>query len=338
MSLISTSDHLATLRTDSHLGTVTTTDPNANSKPRMLLGSTMGLMAAVIGALYSVYATYGLARGLTSADMTFLRTSVAGILTLPVLVYYSRFDAQALTGQWRRWLAVALLSGPLFGELVFTAFQFTPPSHGAVFPFAAMSVVGTIFAAIFLKDPLTRRKVLGIGIVIVGLLTLSGVSSASLTGRAAIGDLLFIAAGSLWAGFGVVMRRFRLDPVLATTAAGVFGLATYVPFYLATEGIDRLANANGLVLGIEVLVQGVLAGAGTIYTYARAVQYLGAARAAVFPALVPGLAALMGWPVLGHIPTLAETIGLTLAIIGLLVTVTHGMPSIAGAPKRSSQE
>jgi drug/metabolite transporter (DMT)-like permease len=250
----------------------------------MLLGLTMGLLAAVIGALYSVYATYGLARGLKSADMTFLRTSVAGIATLPVLVYYLRFEAEALTGQWRRWLAVALLAGPLFGELVFTAFQFTPPSHGAVFPFAAMSVVGTIFAAVFLQDPLTRRKLVGIGIVIAGLLTLSGVSSASFTGRAGIGDMLFIAAGSLWAGFGVVMRKFRLDPVLATTAAGVFGLATFVPFYLATEGMDRLANADGSLLAIEVVVQGVLAGAGTIYTYARAVQYLGAARAAVFPA------------------------------------------------------
>jgi drug/metabolite transporter (DMT)-like permease len=330
MSPSDTSDPLVTPRSDSRVAAVATADPNGNSKPRILLGSMMGLLAVAIGALYAVYATYGLARGLKSADMTFLRTSVAGMLTLPVLVYYLRFDAETLTGQWRRWLAVALLAGPLFGELVFSAFQFAPSSHGAVFPFAAMSVVGTIFAAVFLKDPLTQRKLLGIGIVIGGLLTLSGVSSASLTWRAGIGDVLFIAAGSLWAGFGVVMRKFRLDPVLATTAAGVFGLATYVPFYLATEGIGRLASADGSLLRIEVLVQGVLAGAGTIYTYARAVQYLGAARAAVFPALVPGLATLMGWPVLGHIPTLTEAIGLTLAVVGLLVTVTRGAPVDGG--------
>src|SRR5258705_7552669 len=183
-----------TLMTESPLAAVATADLDAKSKPRIFLGLTMGLLAAAIGALYSVYATYGLARGLESADMTFLRTGVAGLLTLPVLVHYLRSDAKALTGQWRRWLAVALLAGPLFGELIFTAFQFAPPSHGAVFPFAAMSVVGTIFAAVFLKDPLTRRKLLGIGIVIGGLLALSGVSSASLTGRAAIGDVLFIAA------------------------------------------------------------------------------------------------------------------------------------------------
>ena len=338
MSLINTSNHLVPLTTASPAAAVAPIDPQAKSKPRMFLGVTMGLLAAAIGALYSVYATYGLARGLTSADMTFLRTCVAGMLTLPVLVYYLRFDARVVTGQWRRWLVVALLAGPLFGELIFTAFQFAPPSHGAVFPFAAMSVVGTIFAAIFLADSLTQRKLLGIGIVIVGLLTLSGVSSASLTGRASIGDVLFIAAGSMWAGFGVVMRKFCLDPILATTAAGVFGLVAYAPFYFATEGIDRLAHADASLLAIEVSVQGVLAGAGTVYTYAKAVQYLGAARAAIFPALVPGLATLMGWPVLGHIPSLTEAIGLTLAIVGLLVTVTHGTTAVTGAPKRNFQE
>ena len=306
-----------------------------SSKPMAFLGLTMGLLAAAIGALYSVYATYGLARGLEPADMTFLRTGVAGLLTLPVLVYYLRVDAKVLTGQWRRWLAVALLAGPLFGVLVFTAFQFAPPSHGAVFPFAAMSIAGTILAAVFLADLLTRRKVLGIGIVVVGLLTLSGVSSASLTGRASIGDALFIAAGTMWAGFGVIMRKFRLDPVLATTAAGVFGLASYVPFYLATEGIDRLAHVDGSLLAIEVGVQGVLAGTGTIYTYARTVQYLGAARAAIFPALVPGFATLIGWPVLGHIPTPTEAIGLTVVIVGLLVTVTRGVPPDRLAPRKA---
>jgi hypothetical protein len=35
------------------------------------------------------------------------------------------------------------------------------------------------------------------------------------------------------------------------------------------------------------------------------VSLLGPSRAAVFPALAPGLAALMAWPVLGHVPTAA---------------------------------
>jgi drug/metabolite transporter (DMT)-like permease len=52
------------------------------------------------------------------------------------------------------------------------------------------------------------------------------------------------------------------------------------------------------------------------------VSLLGPSRAAVFPALAPGLAALMAWPVLGHVPTAAETTGLLVAMAGLLIAVT----------------
>jgi drug/metabolite transporter (DMT)-like permease len=76
------------------------------------------------------------------------------------------------------------------------------------------------------------------------------------------------------------------------------------------------------VLWVEVLIQGVIAGAGTLFTYAKMVSMLGAARAAVFPALAPGLAAMMAWPVLGHVPTPAETAGLVIAMTGLVIAVT----------------
>src|SRR5258708_19731522 len=81
-----------------------------------------------------------------------------------------------------------------FWRTCFTAFQFAPPSHGAVFPFAAMSVAGTIFAAIFLADPLTKPKMLGIGIVMAGFLPPSGISAASLTRPPRTRALLFLAA------------------------------------------------------------------------------------------------------------------------------------------------
>jgi len=162
-----------------------------------------------------------------------------------------RIDAEVLKGQWRRWLAVAVLA------VRSLPCSFSPVSSLRREPWRRVSLRGdergrNDLRAIFLADPLTKRKMLGIGIVMAGLLTLSGISAASLTGRASIGDMLFIAAGSLWAGFGVIMRRFRLDPMLATTVAGVFGLAVYVPFYFATEGVDRLAHADGSLVAIEV--------------------------------------------------------------------------------------
>lgn len=290
--------------------------------PQLVRGVLVGGMAASIGALYTVFARWGVLHGLQALDMTVLRFGVAGVLLLPVLLLAMRRDAAAVIGRWRVWLVVSLLAGPLFGVLMFSALQWAPPSHAAVFPFTAMSVMGTLMAVWFLGDPLTPRKALGIAVVVVGLVVLSGLDLASLTPRALLGDALFIAAGTLWAGFGIVMRKHRLDPLLATAVISVVALLTYVPLYAGTIGFERLLAAAPQVLAVEVLVQGVIAGAGTLYTYSRMVALLGPSRAAVFPALAPGLAALFAWPLLGHQPVGHELVGMALAMAGLVISVT----------------
>jgi drug/metabolite transporter (DMT)-like permease len=293
--------------------------------PRLALGIAVGLLAAGIGALYTVFARWGIVHGLQAPDLTVLRFGVAGLVTLPVLLWAWRRDAAQLTQRWRLWAVVALLAGTPFGLLMFGALQFAPPSHAAVFPFAAMSVMGLLLSAMALGDRITARKGLGIAVVLAGLVLLSGVEASSFTGRAALGDAMFIAAGTLWAGFGILLRQHRLDPLLATAVVSFSALITYVPVYLLATGGARLLAGTPAVLWIEVLVQGLIAGAGTLFTYAKMVALLGPSRAAIFPALAPGLAALMAWPVLGHVPTAAETAGLVIVMAGLVLAVTSGL-------------
>jgi drug/metabolite transporter (DMT)-like permease len=291
---------------------------------RLLQGVAVGLVAASIGALYTVFARWGIAHGMQSTDMTFLRFVVAGVVMLPVLVRVVWMDACAFFAKWRAWLAVALLAGPLFGLLMFTALQWAPASHAAVFPFTAMSVMGTLMSSIFLGDRLTLRKISGIAVVITGLVILSGLELASMSGKALVGDLLFIAAGTLWAGFGIVMRKNNLNPLTATSVISFAALVTYVPLYMGFVGLDRLLATATTVLWTELLIQGLVAGVGTLYTYSKMVALLGPARAAIFPALAPGIAVLLAWPLLDHVPTGIELIGLFVSIVGLLWTVTGG--------------
>lgn len=285
-------------------------------------GVAVGLLAASIGALYTVFARWGIEHGMAPSDMTFLRFGVAGVVTLPVLLLVLRRDWRGFIARWRSWLAIAVLAGPLFGLLMFTALQWAPASHAAVFPFTAMSVMGTLMSSVFFGERLTARKLAGIAIVVCGLIVLSGLELASLSRDALFGDLLFIAAGTLWAGFGIVMRRQRIEPLLATAVISFSALATYVPLYLGLVGLSRLLATPPAIVWVEMLVQGLIAGAGTLYTYSKTVALLGPARAAVFPALAPGFAALMAWPLLQHTPSSAEAAGLIISVAGLLVTVT----------------
>lgn len=296
--------------------------PVAKAQALPLAGILLGFSAASIGALYTVFARLGIAHGMHSPELTFLRFAVAGLLTLPILILAWQRDASVLKAQWRVWLAICFLAGSPFGLLMFGALQFAPASHAAVFPFVAMSVLGTLLTAAFLQDPLTRRKGIGIAVVVLGLLVLSGLDAQSFSPRALLGDAMFVAAGGIWAGFGVLLRKHRLDPLLATAVVSFSALLTYVPVYLWHSGLVHLSRVDGQDLLLQVLVQGAIAGAGTLYTYSKTVALLGPARAAVFPALAPCLAALLAWPVLQHVPSRMEVLGMLLAMAGLLISVT----------------
>lgn len=306
--------------------------PPASASPaRLVAGVAVGLLAAGIGALYTVFARWGIGHGLQSPDLTVLRFGVAGLLMLPVLILAWRRDAAQFTARWRVWAAIALLAGTPFGLLMFGALQFAPVSHAAVFPFTAMSVMGMALSALVLGEALGRRKVVGIAVVLLGLVLVSGLDGASFSARGALGDVMFVAAGSLCAAFGILLRKHRLDPLLATAVVSISALATYVPAYFWQVGAQRLMAVAPPVFWTEVVVQGLIAGAGTLFTYARTVSLLGPARAAIFPALAPGLAALKAWPVLGHVPTGAEAAGLVIVMAGLVVAVTARPAAIPAA-------
>lgn len=289
---------------------------------KLAAGIAVGLLAASIGALYTVYARWGIARGLSSPDLTALRFGVAGLAMLPLLVKAFVSQRTVLSEKWRVWIAVSLLAGTPFGLLMFGALQFAPSSHAAVFPFSAMSVMGMLIGAWALHDRITRRRASGIAVVLIGLVLVSGIDPATFTSRSVLGDAMFIAAGTLWAGFGVLLRKHRLDPLLATSVIAFSALVTYVPCYLWATGAKGLLTTSSEVFWTEALIQGLIAGTGTLFTYAKMVSILGPARAAVFPALAPGLAALMAWPILGHMPGTFEIIGLFIVMAGLLFAVT----------------
>jgi drug/metabolite transporter (DMT)-like permease len=306
-------------RVSQHTSLAAAAIPGAGGR---LAGLLFGFAAASIAGLYTVFARYGISHGLVASDMTFLRFGVAGVITIPTLVVLLRRQRARLYEQWRTWLSAAVFAGPLFGILMFSGLRFAPASHAAVLPFSAMSVVGTLLSVGFLGDRLTMRKIVGIGVVIAGLVVLSGVGGTTWSGGALFGDVLFIVAGTLWAAFGIVMKKHRLDAWTATAIISAFALITYVPAYLLMTGGHSLRVAPVSLVALEVLVQGVLGGAGTLYTYSKAVELLGASRAAVFPALAPGLATFLAWPVLGHHPAALELLGLVAVICGLIVAVT----------------
>jgi drug/metabolite transporter (DMT)-like permease len=217
---------------------------------------------------------------------------------------------------WPLGLVVLVLAGPLQAIVSYNGFTLAPLGHGAVIHPASAALGGTLLAFIVLHEPLTRARILGIAGIVLGLVIFAGEAITTLGGDAPLGDALFAGAGLMWAVFTICLRKWRISGIMAARIIGALSLLIYAPLYAYFIGFERM-KAVGLSENlIQIAVQGVFAGLLAIYLFGRSVTALGASRASTFPALVPAIAILIGFVVLGDVPSIAQLVGLAIVGVG----------------------
>lgn len=282
-------------------------------------GIALGFAAAAIWGAYLAMAKAGVSAGLAPSDIAVIRYGVAGIIMLPWLAAHGLRDCAGVG--WGRAIALALLVGPLFILIGVGGYRFAPLAHGAVMQPAALTILSIVLAALVLKDRPTVGRLVGVAGMLAGLAIIAGpglLKGGSLT---PLGDAMFIVAGAMWAVFTLLTKLWKVEPLPATAAVSVLSALVYVPGYFAVETIDRLANAAPSMLLAQILVQGVLSGVVAVIAFTKAAALIGTARAAVFPAIVPAIAILLGVPIAGEWPSAVQLAGLGLVSMGLLVAI-----------------
>ena len=283
------------------------------------MGLALGLTAAGIWGAYLAMARAGISSGLGAPEIAVFRYGVAGLVMLPWLLRHGPLHLAGIG--WRRASVLALLAGPLFVLIGAGGYRFAPLAHGAVVQPAALTLSAMLAAWLMFGERLSSARIAGMVAIIGGLAVIAGPGLLSGGQTAPIGDAMFAVAGMMWAAFAILSKRWGVNPVAATAVVSVLSALAYVPLYAFVVGFDRLAATPAAVLLPQIVVQGVLSGVVAVMAFARAVQLVGASRAAVFPALVPASAIMLGWPIAGEVPTLLQAIGLGLVTGGLLISV-----------------
>lgn len=285
----------------------------------IVLGALAGIAAAFMWASYLAFARAGVNAGLTPADFVFLRYATAGVLMLPWLL---RHDPLALGGVgWKRGLILAAVAGPIFIFAGVGGYVFAPLAHGAVIQPSTITLATMAVAALVLGERITGSKALGAVVIIAGLGLIAGPVGDGLFTNAWIGDSLFIAAGLLWTVFTILLKRWNIDPISATAAVAVVSAMAVVPAQFLFSDFSRIAALNPSMLLTQIIVQGVFSGLLAVVAFGFAVRALGASKAALFPAIVPAIALLIGVPVTGEMPSALEWVGGTIATAGLLIAM-----------------
>jgi drug/metabolite transporter (DMT)-like permease len=280
-------------------------------------GALAGLVAVAMWAGYLAFARAGVKVGLLPQDFVFLRYATAGLIMVPWLMNNS---PKTLAGVgWKRGGLLALLAGPAFIFLGVGGYIFAPLSHGAVIQPSTITIGSMLAAALFLGERLTRNKVGGVVIIVLGLAVIATAKGGAAGPNAWIGDLLFVAAGLLWVSFTMALKRWSFTGLQATAAVSILSAAAVIPAFLVFSDFSRLAALSPEMLITQIVVQGVFSGVLAVIAFGISVQTLGASKAALFPALVPAAALVVGVPITGELPSLIEWTGCGLATLGLLV-------------------
>jgi drug/metabolite transporter (DMT)-like permease len=278
-----------------------------------LPGVVCGLGAALFWALGFVATRHGLKVGFTPADLLMHRFLWSGLAFLPIVL---RAGLGNLCGiGWGRGLALMVLGGPVMAILSYTGFLFVPLGHGSVIQPSCATLGGLFLAAAVLRERISLSRFFG-AVVIVGGLVVIGAESVGHIGLSGVqGDLIFVLTGFMFAGFGTLLRYWRVSAFSAAAVINVLSLLL-LPVYAASGGLARVAAIGVTENALQAVGQGILAGPAAMYLFAFSIQLLGAARAAVFPAIVPALTLLVGWLLLGEPPTALQAAGLVTVLTG----------------------
>jgi len=282
------------------------------------LGVLCGAGSALFWAFGFVAARHGVVIGMSPLVLALHRFIWPGFALLPVVAAGGFADLGGLG--WRRGIALTLCGGLPLALWSYSGYVYVPLGHGTIIQPSCAAVGGLILARFILGEALPARRIVGAATIVLGLAVIGAEALSTMGSHGLPGDLLFVAAGSSFAIFGILLRLWRLPPMQATAVTSVLSLAGLPILYFVYDNFLAAGFFENL---LQALVQGVFAGPAGIYLFTRAVVLLGVGRAAVYPSLVPVFSLLIGFLTLGEAPTIPQLIGLAIVIAGFRLTQTN---------------
>ena len=184
-----------------------------------------------------------------------------------------------------------------------------------------------LLAGFLLGEGFPRTLIVGCAIALTGAIVI-GFATSEQGIAAGWGSVLSLVAAGLYAG-GVIAQKPLLSRASAlhiTWLACLIGVVVCLPF--APQLVDELGAAEPSSIGWMVYL-GAFPTAVAFTTWAYALSRTTAGRMAATTYLVPSLAILLGWAVLGETPALLAVAGGALCLAGVVVARRPSLPRLS---------
>ena len=258
------------------------------------------------------------------APLTFrgitLPLAAAGLL---LAARVSRDSIRVPRALWPRLAILALFNIAGWNGFVLFGLQQLPAGRSAILAYT-MPIWATMIAALVLRERLSPRKLLGLGLGVAGMAVLIG-EQISVVRAAPFGALMILAAAVLWA-FGTVLLRKWQPPLPQNTLSGWMMLSGSLPLLVAAPFLDpqplaaELANLSSR--GWFAIVYNVfLAGTVAHWAWFTLARTLPVAVSSLSSLPVPVVGVFSGIVLLGERPGAQEWIALALVVTALFTVL-----------------
>ena len=246
-------------------------------------------------------------------DITALRFTLAFLILMPILFY--KKDTAFLFK--KEPFILAMIGGVAYCLTCYSAFQFVPAAHAAVFLNGCIPLCTALAGFILYKQPFDQHTWLSLGIMLSAIFVMSILMYEETGVAFGIGDLLFVLAAVLWGTFTVLLRQWKLSAWHSMAGVAIWSAIVYVPIYIVflPKHLDQASPAH---LVMQTLFHGIFVVIIATLAYVEAIKRLGAFKTGSIVTLAPFIAAIIAVPLLNEPLSIAMMCGLVGMGIGAL--------------------
>jgi drug/metabolite transporter (DMT)-like permease len=263
-----------------------------------------------------------LAGNLEPANSAFLRFLIASIAMVAIT---RMVDGKLTLPRPKLWLPLLLLG--MTGVFAYNVFFFHGLQHitagRASLIVAGTPLVITVFAALFLRERLTRLKIIGVAISLAGAITVigNGHPTALFTGNFGPGEQALVGCVLSWAAYSLIGRSVlkSLSPLAAVCYSSIIG-TVLLAYPAAQAGLFGRLSAITLADWTSLAYLGIGGTAIGFSLYYRGIKKIGATRAGIFINLVPVFSLLLSRMILGESIKPIVLAGGVLVLVGVSLT------------------
>lgn len=261
-------------------------------------------------------------------------------LTIPLaacgMLLVARLSGNSLAiprAWWGKLAVLAALNVTGWNALVLYGVQYMPAGRSAILAFTS-PIWATLIAFIVLDERLSRRKLAGFALGIVGMAVLLGEDIRQVRAAPA-GTLLILGAALMWATGTVLLRKWR-PTIPQTTLSGWMMLVGCVPLVALAPVFDADVLARLPVLSASawfaVAYNILLAGTIANWIWFMLARTLPVAMSSLASLPIPVVGVFAGMVVLGERPGPSEWIALSLVVGALALVMLPERKPASAAP------